>query len=81
MPLKIAGMEMITIDALTVAMRMPGAVLDSTDHVEGARPARRLVYSGQALPWMISTKSARVKPGLKCSRTSALTVPNVLSGR
>ena len=38
MPLKIAGSEMITMDALTVAMSMPSVVLDSTDHLYGTRP-------------------------------------------
>jgi hypothetical protein len=33
MPLKIAGSEMITIDALTVAIRMPSVVFDSATHL------------------------------------------------
>ena len=33
MPRKIAGSEMITIEALTVAMNIPSVVLDSATHL------------------------------------------------
>ena len=33
MPRKMAGSEMITIDALTVAASMPSVVLDSASHL------------------------------------------------
>jgi hypothetical protein len=33
MPRKIAGSEMITMDPLTVAARMPSVVLDSASHL------------------------------------------------
>lgn len=38
-------------------------------------------HSGQSESLMTSTKSTRRKPGTKCARTSAFTVPNVVAGR
>jgi hypothetical protein len=37
MPVKMAGSEMIRIEALTVAVNMPRVVLDSTDQRYGMR--------------------------------------------
>jgi hypothetical protein len=48
-------------------------------HLRGC-PGEPVAYSGQGELWMISTKSPRRKPGLKCSRTSAFTLPKVVSG-
>ena len=49
MPLKIAGSEISTIDALIVASSMPSVVLDSAIHLYGIPCLSKIVEAGKAL--------------------------------